>query len=146
MYFGQSDQPKRQPLSFLIKQREAFDMKYQVSQESQSIKSKLSYVSISTRDRDPQVQLEQRAFVPYVRERGRFGNMLPTMEQIKENKKGEDEVYIASNEAKYPSIFSHNSIPTELSRTASILSQQDEEAKRYETPLRSERNVVSDLR
>ena len=48
--------------------------------------------------------------------------MLPKMEQIKENKKGEDEIYIASNEAKYPSIFSHNSIPTELSRTASMLS------------------------
>ena len=72
--------------------------------------------------------------------------MLPTMDQIRENKMEEDEIFIAASNTKYPSIFSHNSIPTDLSRSASMIMQVDEEAKRYETPLRSERNVVDDLK
>ena len=69
--------------------------------------------------------LEQRAFVPFIRERSRFGNMLPTMEQIKENRRGEDEVYIAASNSKYPSIFSHNSIQSDVSISATLDSQPD---------------------
>ena len=84
--------------------------------------------------------------MPFIRERSRFGNMLPTMEQIKESRRGEDEVFIAASNCKYPSIFSHNSIPSDVSISTTLDSQPDKEAKRYESPLRRDRNVVTDLK
>ena len=58
MYFGSSDEPQKKPLSYLLKQREAFDLKYQVSYDAPQLKSKMSYASASSREKDPQVMLE----------------------------------------------------------------------------------------